>query len=57
MPNFPNPFTGNTAERKMNSNELIQAIRIDIAGEFEFSISESLALRVRQPRAMCVLQG
>ena len=57
MPNFPNPFTGNIPERKMNSNQLIRAIRIDIAGEFEFSISEGLALRVRQPRAMCVLQG
>jgi len=57
MPNFPNPFTGNIPGQKLNSNESIRAIRIDITGEFEFSISESLALRVRQPRAMCVLQG
>jgi uncharacterized linocin/CFP29 family protein len=28
-----------------------------VAGEFEFSISESLALRVRQPGAICVLEG
>jgi uncharacterized linocin/CFP29 family protein len=28
-----------------------------VGGEFEFSVSESLALRVRQPRALCVLQG
>ena len=28
-----------------------------VAGEFEFSISESLALRVRQPSAICVLQS
>ncbi len=28
-----------------------------VVGEFEFSISESLALRVGQPRAVCVLEG
>jgi uncharacterized linocin/CFP29 family protein len=28
-----------------------------VGGEFEFSVSESLAVRVRQPRAICVLQG
>jgi hypothetical protein len=26
-------------------------------GELEFSISESLALRVRQPKSICVLEG
>jgi rubrerythrin len=35
MPEFPNPFVGNIPERKMNFNELIRAIRIDIAGELE----------------------
>jgi len=35
MPDFPNPFSGNVPERKMNSDELIRAIRLDIAGEFE----------------------
>ena len=35
MPEFPNPFAGNIPERKMNFNELIRAIRIDIAGELE----------------------
>jgi rubrerythrin len=35
MPNFPNPFSGNVPDRKLNANELIRAIRIDIAGEFE----------------------
>jgi rubrerythrin len=35
MPNFPNPFVGNVPERKMSFNELIRAIRIDIAGELE----------------------
>lgn len=34
MPNFPNPFEGNI-ERKMSKHELIQALRIDVAGELE----------------------
>ena len=34
MPNFPNPFQGNV-DRKINKQELIQAIRIDITGELE----------------------
>ena len=34
MPAFPNPFQGNV-ERKMTKEELIQAIRLNIAGELE----------------------
>jgi len=34
MPNFANPFQGNVP-RVMNQQELIQAIRLDIAGELE----------------------
>ncbi len=34
MPNFANPFQGNVP-RKMTKQELIQAIRLDIAGELE----------------------
>jgi uncharacterized protein len=34
MPSFANPFTANV-ERKMTKGELIQAIRLDIAGELE----------------------
>ena len=34
MPNFPNPFEGNV-ERKMSKYELVQALRIDVAGELE----------------------
>lgn len=34
MPTFANPFSGNV-ERKLNDEELIQAIRLDIAGELE----------------------
>lgn len=34
MPNFANPFTGNVP-RKMTKQELIQAIRLNIAGELE----------------------
>ncbi len=34
MPSFPNPFQGNV-ERKMTNEELMNALRIDIAGELE----------------------
>ena len=34
MPAFANPFQAN-AERKMTKKELIQALRLDIAGELE----------------------
>lgn len=34
MPDFANPFQGNV-NRKMTKEELIQAIRLDIAGELE----------------------
>lgn len=34
MPAFANPFQGNV-DRKLNKEELIQAVRLDIAGELE----------------------
>ena len=34
MPAFANPFQGNV-ERKMNKDELIQSVRLDVAGELE----------------------
>ncbi|MFZ5969328.1 MAG: demethoxyubiquinone hydroxylase family protein [Bacillota bacterium] len=34
MPSFANPFSGNV-DRKISNEELIQAIRLDIAGELE----------------------
>ncbi|AOT68904.1 demethoxyubiquinone hydroxylase family protein [Geosporobacter ferrireducens] len=34
MPSFPNPFAGNV-DRKISKEELVQAIRLDIAGELE----------------------
>ena len=34
MPAFANPFQGNV-ERKLTKGELVQAIRLDIAGELE----------------------
>lgn len=34
MPNFANPFQGNVG-RKLTKQELIQAVRLDIAGELE----------------------
>ena len=34
MPSFANPFAGNV-DRKMTNEELMQALRLDIAGELE----------------------
>ena len=34
MPSFPNPFQGNV-QRKMTNAELMNALRLDIAGELE----------------------
>lgn len=34
MPSFANPFQGNV-QRKMTKKELVQAVRLDIAGELE----------------------
>ena len=35
MPDFANPFVGDNNRQKMTQEELIQAIRLDIAGELE----------------------
>ena len=35
MPDFFNPFSGVVPERKLTNEELIRAIRLDIAGELE----------------------
>ena len=35
MPEFVNPFSGMVPERKMTMEELVRAIRLDIAGELE----------------------
>lgn len=35
MPEFVNPFSGKVPERKLTREELIRAIRLDIAGEHE----------------------
>ena len=35
MPEFSNPFNGNKCERKLTKEELIRAIRFNIASEYE----------------------
>ena len=35
MPDFFNPFSGMVPDRKLTNDELIRAIRLDIAGELE----------------------
>ena len=55
MPNFPNPFSGNV-DRKMTNAELMQALRIDIAGELEaIFLYEAHYLATDDPAAKAVL--
>ena len=55
MPNFANPFQGNV-ERKLSNAELMQAIRLDIAGELEaIYLYESHYLATDDPAAPAVL--
>jgi rubrerythrin len=35
MPNFANPFSGNVPDRKLTKQELIRALRLNIAAEYE----------------------
>ena len=35
MPEFNNPFSGMVPERKMTKEELVRALRLDVAGELE----------------------
>ena len=35
MPEFANPFAGNSLDRKLSHEELVRAVRYNIAAEFE----------------------
>lgn len=55
MPSFANPFAGNVP-RKMTNAELMQALRLDIAGELEaIYLYESHYLATDDPAAKAVL--
>ena len=55
MPSFANPFAGNV-DRKMTNEELMQALRLDIAGELEaIYLYESHYLATDDPVAKAVL--
>ncbi|MEF9876287.1 MAG: demethoxyubiquinone hydroxylase family protein [Gordonibacter sp.] len=55
MPSFANPFAGNV-DRKMSNAELMQALRLDIAGELEaIYLYESHYLATDDPAAKAVL--
>lgn len=55
MPSFANPFAGNV-DRKMSNAELMQALRLDIAGELEaIYLYESHILATDDPAAKAVL--
>ena len=55
MPSFANPFAGNV-NRKMSNAELMQTLRLDIAGELEaIYLYESHYLATDDPAAKAVL--
>ncbi len=55
MPSFANPFAGNV-DRKLTNAELMQALRLDIAGELEaIYLYESHFLATDDPAAKKVL--
>lgn len=56
MPAFPNPFSGNV-DRKISKEELVQALRIDIAGELEaIYLYDAHAMATDDPVAKKVLE-
>ena len=56
MPSFGDPFSGNV-ERKLSKQELIQAIRLDIAGELEaIYIYDAHAQATDDPAAKAILE-
>lgn len=56
MPSFANPFSGNIP-RKISKEELIQAVRLDIAGELEaIFIYDAHAKATDDPRAKKILE-
>ncbi|SET62299.1 Ubiquinone biosynthesis protein COQ7 [Natronincola peptidivorans] len=55
MPSFPNPFSGNVP-RKISKEELIQAVRLDIAGELEaIFVYDAHVQATDDPRAKKIL--
>lgn len=55
MPSFANPFQGNV-NRKMTREELIQAVRLDIAGELEaIYLYDAHVQATDDPRAKAVI--
>ena len=55
MPNFANPFQGNV-DRKLTNAELMQALRLDIAGELEaIFLYDAHYLATNDPVAKAVL--
>ena len=57
MPEFLNPFSGLTPDRKMNERELTRAIRLALSAEEEaVHLYEALADATDHPLAKAVLQ-
>lgn len=55
MPAFADPFSGNV-HRKMTTEELIQAIRLDIAGELEaIYVYDAHVQATDDPRARAII--
>lgn len=57
MPDFPDPFSGETPDRTLTFNELIRAIRLNLAAEQEaIHLYEALADATDNELAATVLQ-
>lgn len=56
MPNFSNPFVGNNCTKMLSKEELIRAIRFNIASEFEaIQLYEQLAESIDNENAKKIL--
>lgn len=57
MPEFSNPFNGNKCERKLTKEELIRAIRFNIASEYEaIQLYDQLAESIDDKNAIKLLR-
>lgn len=57
MPEFSNPFNGNKCERKLTKEELIRAIRFNIASEYEaIQLYDQLAESIEDKDAIKILR-
>ena len=57
MPEFSNPFVVKESDRKLNNEELVRAIRLSVAAEYEaIQLYQQLAASIDNPLAQKVLR-